>query len=159
MKRELSITRLYELVEVDTLRGLVFRRGHSFKPRGWDNGHGYLNITLDGSPYRVSRLIWAFAHGQWPPSGCYIDHINGVRFDNRLSNLRLATPLQNRANCRFPGASWHPPSRRWRAQFNKRGRKKHLGLFLTREEAVEAYRKAHAELHGEFSPYYVKAAS
>jgi hypothetical protein len=160
MKRELSITRLYELVEVDTLRGLVFRRGKRHKHVRTPDGRGYLCITLDGRSYKAHRVIWAFVHGRWPSDKVEIDHINRDPADNRLSNLRLASRSQNQGNRRRSrGYYFYPRTSRYIACIGRRGRSRYLGMFDTEQQASAAYQKAHAEQHGEFSPYYVKAAS
>lgn len=154
---ELTITRLYELVEVDTLRGLVFprfrRRGVSFgSPMGTVSTGGYLRVRLDGRSFPLHRVIWAFAHGSWP-DGHELDHRNGDRADNRLSNLRLVSRAQNSFNKRVRGYS-RLPNGRFRATIGVCGRSFILGIFHTAAEARAAYEAAHAEEYGEFSPYY-----
>jgi hypothetical protein len=92
-------------------------------------------------------------HGEWPGD---IDHINGVKADNRLCNLREVTKSQNARNVGiswantsgFKGVSWDKRSRRWQALIRAEGRLKKLGTFATREEAALAYRTASVELHG-----------
>ena len=54
---------------------------------------GYLRVGIDGVRYQVHRVIWLYVYGVWPEG--FIDHINGVRDDNRLSNLRVVSPQHN----------------------------------------------------------------
>lgn len=56
---------------------------------------GYLRVCLMGREYRLHRLVWLWVHGTHVPDGMTLDHINGVKTDNRISNLRLATVSQN----------------------------------------------------------------
>lgn len=56
---------------------------------------GYLRATINGREYRLHRLVWLWVHGEHPPENLTIDHINGVKTDNRIENLRLATVAQN----------------------------------------------------------------
>jgi hypothetical protein len=107
---------------------------------------------LDGDGYRVvsprsfkaHRIVWAMTYGYWP--GHQIDHINGVRNDNRLCNLREATVAQNQQNQRasprnasgYPGVSWHKRIGKWEAHITVDGRRHHLGLFDTAREAYAA---------------------
>jgi len=50
---------------------------------------GYVRIIINHEHYYVHRLIWLYVTGTWPASGYVVDHINGVRDDNKQSNLRL----------------------------------------------------------------------
>jgi len=63
---------------------------------GYGYGTGYVSVKIDQIPYRAHRLIWKVAHGHDPRG--VIDHINGVRDDNRLENLRDVMPVENARN-------------------------------------------------------------
>ena len=60
---------------------------------------GYIRIRINHVEYRAHRIIWTMFNGEIP-EGLLIDHINGIKSDNRLENLRLATRQQNNANRR-----------------------------------------------------------
>ena len=61
--------------------------------------HGYLQIGIDGKRFRIHRLIYKAFHPEWDlDSPLYIDHINRVKTDNRLENLRVVTNQQNQFN-------------------------------------------------------------
>jgi hypothetical protein len=62
------------------------------------NRGGYLKGLIFGRTYIAHRIIWAWVSGEYPPDGLEIDHINRVRDDNRLSNLRIVTHSQNSLN-------------------------------------------------------------
>lgn len=86
-----------------------------------------------------------------------IDHINGVKDDNRFSNLREATRGQNTRNSKtrkdssvgLKGVS--PDRGKFRARITLNGVRIYLGTFATKEEAFEAVRAARRELHKEFA--------
>lgn len=114
--------------------------------------HGYCNIKIDGKLYRAHRLIWLYVYGAWPIGD--IDHVNGVRHDNRLSNLREATRSQNAQNQRKPrvtntssylGVSAHKG--KWMAQIQVNGKKHYIGCYSTPEAAHVAYLVKKRELH------------
>lgn len=88
------------------------------------------------------------------------DHRNGNGLDNRRSNLREATAVENSQNCRkrphntsgFKGVTWHKNRRKWMAQIKPGDQSnRFLGYFLTAEEAARAYDTAARELHGEYA--------
>jgi hypothetical protein len=63
---------------------------------GWDDGRGYLKIEINRKSYRAHRLAWFYVYGVWPKE--QIDHINGIKSDNRIINLRDITNAQNQQN-------------------------------------------------------------
>jgi hypothetical protein len=130
---------------------------------GYVNHHGGRLIGIEGRYYQAHRLAWLYVDGEWPGSISWpsrgLDQKNRNRDDNRLVNLHLATQSQNSGNkCRqknnksgYKGVSWHSGSGRWPACIKGHGGNRHLGLFVTPEEAHEAYCKAVHKLHGEFA--------
>lgn len=88
-----------------------------------------------------------------------IDHINGIGFDNRRENLRLATKSQNRCNRRrrsyfsskYKGVKWSKSKNKWEVNINVSGRRKYLGAFVSEEKAADIYKKAAVIYHGEFA--------
>ena len=123
---------------------------------GFLNGGGYRQISYHCRRISTHRLAWLITYGEWPPHE--IDHINGVRDDNRLTNLRAATNTQNMQNRpRFKnnklGVKGVIQTRynKFRAQC-MRDRKWVLNkTFDTLEEATLAYQRACLEYHGVFS--------
>jgi hypothetical protein len=74
-----------------------------------------------------------------------IDHINGVKTDNRVDNLRIVTQQKNCENRRSKG--YHKIGKKWRAQIKVNKKKHHLGYFDTEQEAHAAYLDAKAIHH------------
>ena len=103
---------------------------------------GYRQTSILLRKYYAHRVIWAMATGAWPPD--QIDHINGVRTDNRIENLRAVTRSENMRNAAMPctntsgtmGVSWHKASGKWRATIKANGKCTHLGLFDDKDKAV-----------------------
>lgn len=124
---------------------------------GCTDGHRRVLVGIDGYRTRAHILVWVWVHGEWP--SMMIDHINGDPSDNRLCNLRLATPSQNQANRRrrcdncsgLKGVHLHRQTGKWRAQIRVGGRSQHIGLFVSKEEAHAAYMGAATKLFGEFA--------
>lgn len=117
---------------------------------------GYRVMKFRQKPYRANRLAWLIVTGAWPTH--QVDHRNGVRSDDRWSNLRAATPSQNRANGRrrsdnasgFKGVR-KTASGRWNATIQCVATKRRLGTFDTPEEAHAAYLAAAREVFGDFA--------
>ena len=63
---------------------------------GFVRKDGYIYVTVNGKQYLGHRLAWMYCYGHWPKN--QIDHINGIRGDNRIENLREATDAQNKQN-------------------------------------------------------------
>lgn len=114
--------------------------------------HGYRRIRLLDREWKAHRIIWLMVHGNWPEE---IDHINGVRDDNRLCNLREVDHAENMRNLALnglnksgtAGVSYAPRDEAWRATANLAGEFIHLGNFKTFEEACAA-RKAAEKVMG-----------
>lgn len=91
------------------------------------------------------------------PDHLQTDHINGNRLDNRKENLRSCTPKQNQGNSGrnknntsgYRGVSGKRG--KWRAYISDSGRFIHIGTFVTKEEAAEAYNATAQKLFGDYS--------
>lgn len=157
---EKLLARLRELFSYDPVTGVFTRRTSvGGSKAGSVAGHaaydGYVYIQADGKRYSAHRLAWLFVHGRWPYE--QTDHINGVRSDNRIANLREATNLQNVQNQKSAhsnnkssgvlGVSWHSRDRKWRAQIQVDGKKKLIGSYDSIAEAKAAYDNCKADLH------------
>lgn len=116
---------------------------------------GYFRIMVDSKSYRAHRLAWLYITGGFPIE--QIDHINGVKTDNRLINLRDVTNRQNIQNQRkatlqnkssgLLGVSWHKASNKWRSAITNNGKTVFLGYFINKNEAHEAYLIKKREVH------------
>ena len=109
--------------------------------------HGYAHIWKDGKNVKLHRYIMGAKKGD------IVDHINGNKLDNRRENLRLVTSQENAFNRRTKGVHWVNRDKRWRVTITVDGKQKYIGQFKSKEEAIRAYRKAHVEAFGEFSPW------
>jgi len=137
-------------------KGARFKAGTIATPL--NKGDGYYRICLDWRQYNYAHVVWFYIHGEWPKE---IDHINGNRSDNRPANLRLATRDQNmaaRKEYRKSKSGYRGvhqiASGRFQAQISVAGRKRHIGVYETAEEAHEAWKAAAAVLRGEFAEPY-----
>lgn len=116
---------------------------------------GYRRVKIFGRLLLSHRLAWAIYHGVWPENE--IDHINRVRSDNRIANLREAHRSGNMINRMYPtgasgitGVSKHRCG--WQATIRIEKKSVHLGLFRTIEEAAIARAAAEKAIYRNFSP-------
>lgn len=156
---ELTQSRLQSLLHYDPCTGVFTWLVQKSSRRkvgdeaGGICGNGYRQIGLDGKLYLTHRLAWLWMIGEWPKD--QIDHINGVRDDNRWSNLREATNAENCQNLKinsnnksgYMGVSWHAKKGKWKAQISSTGCNKYLGQFTSPEDAHAAYLAAKAIVH------------
>lgn len=114
--------------------------------------HGYLQGCVFWKTLRAHRIVWLMCTGEWPIG--QIDHINGVRTDNRFENLRLVSQRENARNQRLPsnntsgviGVYWRADAGKWCAKIKHEGRNIHIGFFKERDQAVEARKMKEIEL-------------
>ena len=102
--------------------------------------NGYCRIQYKGSTYLVHRLVWIW-HGNKLEDQMEIDHINRIREDNRIKNLRQVTRAENLANQKGLLVSFCPSVKsknKWKAYTKQclSQKQKHLGYYRTREEAL-----------------------
>lgn len=111
---------------------------------------GYHTGGIDYAMFRAHRVAWAIYYGEWPSS--QIDHINGVRTDNRIENLRVVTQQENMRNLKMSktntsgvtGVSWVGSKGKWQATISVGNRNKYLGLFTSIDDAKSAREAASA---------------
>lgn len=117
--------------------------------------NGYVVVNFQRTAYQAHRVIWAIHHGGvLPDVTLEIDHINGVRHDNRIENLRLVTKAQNqqnrhaaRSDSRIGFLGVRKIRKNWGARISVNGVRTHIGVFDTPQAAHEAYLVAKRKLH------------
>lgn len=114
---------------------------------------GYVQISVDNKNYLAHRLAWLYIHGEFPPR--QLDHINRVRADNRICNLRLATNAENHQNLSLSrrntsghiGVRWFKQRKKWHAQIKINRKQLHIGYFTDLSEAIAARKSAELKFH------------
>lgn len=142
--------------------GYLWWNKHGFgrqfdKPAGCLNKVGYIQVRVKSVAYAAHRVAWFLFYGMWPKD--QIDHINNVRDDNRIVNLREATSTENHGNMKvrkggtskYKGVCWHKQLCKWNVRIMLNYKQIHLGCYDNEEEAALAYNKAALEYFGEYA--------
>jgi len=127
------------------------------------SGNGYKRGRILVRSYCAHRVIWAMHYGEWPED--QIDHINHIRDDNRIENLRDVTGFENAQNAPIRkdnisgvcGVLWCKPSSKWLAKIRANNEEIYLGLFTCFSKAVKARKNAELKYgfhknHGKTKP-------
>ncbi len=108
---------------------------------------------IDRRKLLLHRAAWLYVYGSWPAG--VIDHINGVKHDNRIANLRDVTRSENQHNRRShinnwvgcPGVTWSAVACKWRVRITLNNEEEHLGLFSNLLDAIAARKTAKQIYH------------
>jgi hypothetical protein len=166
-----SIDYLFQRLDVNATTGELWWRWCGEKPKGWNTKfagkrafvsqwpRGYLRGNIDGRFISAHRVIWAMVFGEWPEDE--IDHVNGVRTDNRLCNLRAVSKAENARNKRkyATNKTGAPGVQRYRSRWQAFLSNDYLGTLSTFEDALAARKEAEQkcgfhENHGSQRPSY-----
>jgi len=131
-------------------------------PAGCERNDGYLKVNAFGKTFYVHRICWLIRYGEMPENN--IDHINGIRSDNRLVNLRHVDHFGNNRNACIrvdnasgvTGVSWNKKNKKWRVDISSEGKRIYLGMFSEISSAI-ACRK-HAEKYSGYHANHGRAA-
>lgn len=112
------------------------------------DNRGYCVGAIFDRTTKAHRVIFAIHNGHWPTA--HIDHLNGVRSDNRAENLRDVSRAENNRNTAVPknntsgvmGVLWDKQKQKWRARIISAGKQTHIGYFPDLESATAARKTA-----------------
>lgn len=166
MKNRPSVSAIKEIFRYNHETGELIRKssGRVCDTIGF-GGYKFTSVTLEPHKQKqllVHRVAWAIFYGEWPDG--FIDHKNGVRGDNRISNLRVVSRRENAQNISKP-----PQKKKtglplgvtrvlkkngvfhcYQASININGKQTRIGFFESAEEAHMAYVDAKRKFHAGF---------
>ena len=137
--------------------GNLYRRSGQFAGYAECMHHtGYKVVFVKGKQLRSQRVIFAMHHGYFPEM---VDHINGIKTDNRIENLRAATNRQNQYNAKKPARNksgiknvlWHKEYKKWAVCMRINGKPTWLGKFDDIELAELVATEARNKYRGEYA--------
>lgn len=117
---------------------------------GTPHKDGYLAVQIGKRKYLAHRVVWLLLKGEWPSR--FLDHRDGVRTNNLIDNLRLATKTLNAENQRIEtrgslGVDFVKRTGKWRARITVKGVVRSLGSFSSQDLAQAAYLAAKRQQH------------
>lgn len=144
---------LKRILDYDPETG-IFRWNSYGKPVAGTISKGYISIQWKRTKYKAHRLAFLYMEGKFPSED--VDHVNGIRNDNRWINLRRCTRSQNRCNVSLMNRNTsgikgvHKGRNGWFAQCQVNYRRVSFGPFSSKEHADEYLKKIRKNMHGEF---------
>ena len=139
----------------DQETGIFYRIKKPTKAIGCIAKNGYVVFPHKGKLKYAHRVAWSMVYKQEPPQ--HIDHINRIKTDNRIINLRLAddkingrnrsSANSNNVSCGLLGVTKPKHTKKWAASISFDGKRKHLGYYNTPEEAHSDYVNAKKIYH------------
>jgi hypothetical protein len=130
---------------------------------GWANrdvhGQQYMNIEIDGTAYKLHRLVFMYHHGYFPSR---VDHIDGNRFNNHVENLREVTASQNAQNSKFrknntsgyKNVFFDKRNKKWRVLLRVNGVNKSFGYYDDLELADLVATEARDKFCGQYARHF-----
>lgn len=157
----MNIDVLKSLLRYDPDTGLIYwvAKGKGMikkKAAGTKLHSGYLGICIGPKRWQAHRIAWALHTGAWPKD--QIDHINGIKTDNRACNLREATNSQNGKNLKLSkanktgvaGVCWSERYQNYRVYIKVDHKQKYFGTFKNFDDAVKVRHEAEDRYFGEW---------
>ena len=123
---------------------------------GWLSDTGYRKLGLFGKEYKEHRVIFFMHHGYFPK---YVDHINGVKTDNRIENLRECSSSDNHCNqpknrrntSGYKNVYYHKTNKKWFVRIQYKQKDRIFGYFDDLELAALVAEEARDKFHGKFA--------
>ncbi len=151
MSKTLTQKQLKTLVHYDPLTGnFKYLNRTNYLKKEFAGGrmlNGYIYLSLSYKKYYAHRLAFLYMTGSMPE---FVDHIDQKKDNNIFSNLRVVTHQENHRNTKlsknntsgFNGVHFETRSQKYVAEIMISGRKKRLGTFADKEDAIEARKAA-----------------
>ncbi len=147
---------LFEYRDGRLYRKVTVGRGKAGELAARMEFNGYMVVKIRKRRYKEHRLIYMMHYGECPD---VLDHINRIRHDNRLENLRGCTKGENGINSKvrsdnssgIRGVCFAKRQKKWVARIYYQGKQVWLGSFDSKEEAQAAYEAKRTLLYGEFA--------
>jgi hypothetical protein len=136
----------------DCNTGLFYKNN---KEHGSKEKDGYVYVYVNRKRKLAHRLAFLYVYGYFPDM---IDHINGIKHDNRIANLRQCNSSENNCNSKISslnktgtrGVSFEKASSKYRVQIFKNNKRFDFGYFSNLEDAVHVAQTERIKLHKEF---------